>query len=258
MRYEKVACLADNSEDAQNALKQIQGAVECVPAEEAEVIVALGGDGFMLQVLHRHMDDDIPIYGMNCGTIGFLMNTFNPDKLLERINHARPAILYPLQMIARDREGNLHKALAINEVSLLRETRQAAKIRVTVNHVTRIQEMICDGVLVSTPAGSTAYNLSAGGPIIPLEANVIAVTPISPYRPRNWKGALLKHDATVHLEMLHPHKRPVSAVADFTEIRDVAFVEVSEYPRIQLTLLFDPEHNLEERIIKEQFLGGSA
>lgn len=255
--YEKFACMADTTERAQEACRTLREQYACVPLEDADVIVTLGGDGFMLQVLHETMDSGLPIYGINCGTVGFLMNGFNPEKeLLERINAARPATLYPLKMVARDAHGEMHTALAINEVSLLRETRQAAKIRVSVDHVQRIPEMICDGVLLSTPAGSTAYNLSAGGPIIPMGAGLLSLTPISVFRPRGWRGALLHRTASVHFEILHSTKRPVSAVADFTEVRNITDVQVSKSLKYQLTLLFDPEHNLEERIIKEQFWGG--
>lgn len=254
----KIGCLADTSDKAQDALAQLQQQYDLLDMSKKrarpDVLVVLGGDGFMLQVLHKYMNKQIPIYGMNCGSVGFLLNAFSPDLLMERIEKARPAVLYPLSMFAQTVDGREKQILAINEVSLFRESRQAAKIRITIDHVTRIEELICDGVLVSSPAGSTAYNFSVGGPIIPLSANVIALTPMGAFRPRRWRGALLQHAASVVFEVLEPEKRPVSAVADSTEIRDVVSVAVSEDRSVRLTLLFDPEHNLEERIIKEQFI----
>ena len=255
----RFACIADDSSAAQKAMEQLDQHYNFLDIntdlDRIEAIIILGGDGFMLESLHKYMDLNIPFYGMNRGTMGFLLNEFRPDHLTERIDRAHSATLFPLQMFARTCDGKTHKALAFNEVSLLRETRQAAKIRVVVNHVIRIDEMICDGVLVSTPAGSTAYNFSANGPVIPIGSNVLALTPISAFRPRRWRGALIPHKSTVHFEILYPHKRPVSAVADFTEFRDVASVEVSEYQKGKITLLFDPERNLEERIVTEQFMG---
>ena len=254
----KIGCLADGSEKAQNALAQLQSRYDLLDMNKKrarpDVLVVLGGDGYMLQVMHKYMNKQIPIYGMNCGSVGFLLNSFSPDDLMERIEKARPAVLYPLSMYARTMDGREKQSLAINEVSLFRESRQAAKIRITIDYVTRVDELICDGVLLSTPAGSTAYNFSVGGPIIPLSANVVALTPMGAFRPRRWRGALLPHDASVVFEVLEPEKRPVSAVADFTEMRDVVSVAISEDRSIRLTLLFDPEHNLEERIIKEQFV----
>lgn len=253
-----IACVADDSDKARNALAQLSVRYSFVDISrrktKADVIVALGGDGFMLQIMHEYMDRRIPIYGMNCGTVGFLMNNYSADGLLERIMGSRTSTLYPLCMYARTVGGKEIELLAINEVSLFRQSRQAAKIRVTVDHVVRINEMISDGVLVATPAGSTAYNFSAGGPIVPLGANVIALTPLSPFRPRRWKGALLPHESSVYFEILEPGKRPVSAVADFTEVRDVLSVSIGEQRKKGISLLFDPEHNLEERVIKEQFM----
>ena len=219
-----------------------------------EVILVLGGDGFMLEAMHDYMHLDIPFYGMNCGTVGFLLNQFRVEMLLERLEAAKPSTLYPLRMFARDYAGAQHELLAINEVSLFRQTRQAANIRVTVDHVVRIAQMVGDGIMVSTPAGSTAYNFSAGGPIIPLEANLVALTPISPFRPRRWRGALLPQTTSVYLEVLDPVKRPVGAVADFTEVRDVTSLSITQDRDLPLTLLFDPEHHLEERLINEQFM----
>jgi NAD+ kinase len=208
----------------------------------------------MLQTLHDHMRSGKPIYGMHRGTVGFLMNEFRPDGLLERLANAKKVTLHPLEMTARDVAGISHRALAINEVSVLREARQAAKISVSVDGIVRIPELMGDGVLVATPVGSTAYNLSAHGPIIPLAAGVLALTPISAFRPRRWRGALLPAGASVAFEVLEADKRPVSATADFTEIRDVLSVEIHERRDIAFTLLFDPEHSLEERVFKEQFL----
>lgn len=259
MSYSTIGCVADETPRAQEALRALvkrYGVSDLSGGKRgnADIIVVLGGDGFMLQVLHRFMDRKTPIYGMNCGTVGFLMNDYSLENLMERIHMARPSILHPLSMYARCVSGREVEALAINEVSLFRESRQAAKIRVSIDHVIRLQELIADGILVATPAGSTAYNFSAGGPIIPLSSNVIALTPMAPFRPRRWRGALLHHDACINFEVLDAEKRPVSAVADFTEIREVASVAISEQRKIALTLLFDPEHNLEERITKEQFV----
>jgi NAD+ kinase len=259
----KIACIADETKIARAAYDEITKRYDIVDVTKkrrteegssADVIVVLGGDGFMLQVMHQYMMRNIPFYGMNCGTVGFLMNSYSPARLSERVADARSHILHPLRMYARNMQGKDYELLAINEVSLFRQTRQAAKLRITVDHVVRIPEMTSDGVLVSTPAGSTAYNSSAGGPIIPLGSNIIALTPLSPFRPRHWHGALLSHNSCVTLEVLDPGKRPVSAVADFTEVRDVVSVAIHEQQKTSIRLLFDPEHNLEERIIKEQFM----
>ncbi len=259
----QIACIADSTKIAQTAYHEIAKHYTIVDVtkkrrgdagDAADVIVVLGGDGFMLQAMHHYMARNIPFYGMNCGTVGFLMNSYSPNRLTGRIEDARSHLLHPLRMYARNLHGKDYELLAINEVSLFRQSRQAAKIRITVDHVVRIPEMTSDGVLVSTPAGSTAYNSSAGGPIIPLGSNIIALTPLSPFRPRHWKGALLNHNSSVTFEVLDPEKRPVSAVADFTEVRDVVSVAVHEQQKTSIKLLFDPEHNLEERIIKEQFM----
>jgi NAD+ kinase len=255
--YEKIAVVADDSPKAQEALAELARHVNLFDMRASrakpDVLVVLGGDGFMLETLHKFVGRNIPVYGMNCGSVGFLLNHYRIDNFVERLNNARATVLHPLRMFARTVNGKEHELLAFNEVSLYRESRQAAKIRVSVDHVVRIEEMVCDGVLVSSPAGSTAYNFSAGGPIIPLGSNVIALTPLSPFRPRRWRGALLPHDTSVHFEILEANKRPVSAVADFTEVRDVEWVAISEVLKTSFTLLFDPEHNLQERIIKEQF-----
>ena len=224
-----------------------------VPAELADVIVSLGGDGFMLETLHRVLNRGVPVYGMNCGSVGFLMNALNEDDLVARLARAQPASLHPLRMFAITTGGAVHEALALNEVSLLREAAQAAKIRITVDGNVRLAELMCDGVLISTPAGSTAYNLSAFGPIVPLSANLLPLTPISAFRPRRWRGALLPSSAEVLFEVLESDKRPVAAVADSHEVRDVMSVAVHEDREITATVLFDPGQGLSERIITEQF-----
>jgi NAD+ kinase len=249
----RLAFVASDRPEAQEARDRLAARYNDAPEDEAQVIVALGGDGFMLETLHRHLDSGQPIYGMNRGSVGFLMNEYSDDDLLERINAAERAVIHPLRMAAEDDSGKIHKALAMNEVSLLRQTRQTAKLRISVDGKVRLGEMLCDGALVSTPAGSTAYNLSAHGPIIPLDARLLALTPISAFRPRRWRGALLAHTAKVCLEVLEADKRPVSAVADNFEVRDVLKVEVSEDRDISLTMLFDAGRSLEERVIAEQF-----
>ena len=248
-----IAFVAADTPEAQSACtKLIDRYGGCAP-EKADVIVALGGDGFMLEMLHRHMDRRVPIYGMNRGTVGFLMNNYKEDGLLRRVTRSRAVVLHPLRMVAQAMDGSRVEALAINDVSLLRQTRQTAKIKISIDGVVRLEELICDGALVSTPAGSTAYNLSIGGPIIPLSANLLAITPIAAFRPRRWRGALLQHTARVKFEILEAAKRPVSAVADSSEVRDVREVEIVEDRSIALTLLFDPQSALEERVLKEQF-----
>ncbi len=252
-RRKKFAFVAAQTEEAQDALGRLQGIYGTEDPEAADIVVALGGDGFVLETLHRFMSKGVPIFGMNCGTVGFLMNRYDESDLPERLANAHKERLHPLLMVARTVKGKTVRAHAINEVSLLRETRQAAKIGIRVDGVVRLQELICDGVLVATPAGSTAYNLSAHGPILPLGSAVLALTPISAFRPRHWRGAILPHSAQVTFDTHEYEKRPASAVADFTEVRDVAEVQVREDRRITLNLLFDPEHNLEERILTEQF-----
>ena len=253
MRYRRIAAVASAADDAQAALAGIAARYPLADPADADVIVALGGDGFMLETQHRFLRQSKPIYGMSRGTVGFLMNEFGLDDLSARLERSHATVLHPLRMRAETIHGAMREALAINEVSMLRETRQAAKIRISVDGVVRVPELICDGVLVATPAGSTAYNLSAHGPIIPLGANILALTPISAFRPRRWRGALLLHEATVRLEVMEHDKRPVSAVADYTEVRDVASVEVAVDHATAIHLLFDPEHNLTERILSEQF-----
>ena len=248
-----IAVVAAETDTAQQALEELCDRYPCVPPERAEIIIPLGGDGFMLETLHRFRSKGVPIFGMHRGSVGFLMNPYRPDGLVERLSAAQPVVLHPLEMTAVDEHGARRGALAFNEVSLLRESRQAAKLRVSVDGVVRIEELMADGILVATPVGSTAYNLSAHGPIIPLGAGVLAMTPISAFRPRRWRGALLPHQAKVRIEALESDKRPVSAVADFTEARDVVIVEIRENRNVAMTLLFDREFNLEERVLKEQF-----
>ncbi len=252
-RSVRAAFLASEVEAAQQALGELQQRYGRVEPDEADIIVPLGGDGFMLETLHRFVDSKKPIFGMHRGSVGFLMNSYRPDGLYERLAAAQPVVLHPLEMTARQ-NGVSRDAIAFNEVSLLRETRQAAKLRVSVDGVVRLDELMADGILLSTPVGSTGYNLSAHGPIIPLGAAVLALTPISAFRPRRWRGALLPHGARVKIEVAETDKRPVSAVADFTEVRDVTAVEIHENRDIAMTVLFDHEANLEERVLKEQFL----
>lgn len=247
------ALVASETAEARAAKARLEARYPTVAIEEAAVIVALGGDGLMLETLHRFIDRGVPIYGMNCGTVGFMMNQYQEEGLPERLAAAQQVTLHPLRMHAETVAGQEADALAINEVSLLRESRQAAKLGISIDGVRRMDELVCDGIMVATPAGSTAYNLSAHGPIVPLSAQLLALTPISVFRPRRWRGALLPSRAVVTFEVHEAAKRPVSATADFTEVRDVARVTVREDPSVDLNLLFDPEHNLEERIIKEQF-----
>jgi len=225
---------------------------EC-PLPQASVVVALGGDGFMLETIHQVMPLNVPVYGMNRGSVGFLMNTYSEDDLPNRLSRAQAAELHPLRMHVITATGSVEEAVAFNEVSLLRQLRQASKIRISVDGRVRLEELSCDGVLISTPAGSTAYNLSAHGPIVPLSANLLPLTPISAFRPRRWRGALLPSSADVLFEVLEADKRPTAAVADFTEVRDVVSVAVSEDRTVTVTVLFDPDRGLSERIIAEQF-----
>ncbi len=249
----RLAFVASRAPEAQGVLAGYKARYGDVPIDEADVIVALGGDGFMLQTLHRHMARGTPVYGMKAGTVGFLMNQLRPDDLIERISRSEPTVLTPLEMFATSEAGSTVHALAFNEVSLLRQTKQAAHLRISINGAVRLPELICDGVLVCTPAGSSAYNLSAHGPILPLDSRVLAMTPISPFRPRRWRGAILGADTVVRIEVLDPYKRPVSATADSSEVRDIAEVTIRESEDRTVTLLFDPEHNLQERLLSEQF-----
>lgn len=253
MRRPKLHFAAAKTTEAKAAKAVLTRRYGSVPAAQADVIVALGGDGLMLETLHAHLDRKKPIFGMNRGSVGFLMNEYRDDELLERLARAATVKVRPLLMKARTRSGRTRTALAINEVSLLRQTRQTAHIGIRVDGVERLDDLVCDGVLVSTPAGSTAYNLSAHGPIVPLGAGVLALTPICAFRPRRWRGALVPHTAEIEFTVLDPEKRPVSATADFTEVRDVVSVAIAEDRNRACHMLFDPEHNLEARILKEQF-----
>jgi NAD+ kinase len=250
---ERIACLASRSPLALAGFETLKSRYNLVPLDEAEVILALGGDGFLLDVLHEQMERGLPIYGMNRGTVGFLMNEFGEDDLLERIEAAEEDVLYPLQMIARTTDGREHEAIAFNEVSIIRYSGQTANIRLDIDGRIRMEKLICDGVLVSTPAGSTAYNFSAGGPIIPIGAQVLALTPVSPFRPRRWHGALLPHTAEIEFTNLDPQKRPLGASADRFEVSNAVWVKVREERSKPVRVLFDPGHSLEDRIFNEQF-----
>lgn len=256
MQYEKVALVASETARAQEAYANLADQREWVPLDEADAVVVLGGDGFMLHTLHKMIDMRriVPAYGMNRGTVGFLMNRYETRaNVTRRLEKARCKTISPLRVTAVTQDGEMHKMIAINELSLLRETRQTAKIEVTVGSRVRIKELVGDGVLVSTPAGSTAYNLSANGPILPLDSSMLALTPISPFRPRRWRGAILPDEMRITLRVLEPAKRPVSAVADQKELRDIAEVIVEIDHSSALELLFDPGQSLAERIVSEQF-----
>jgi len=252
---ERIAFLAAPTTLATDSNARLIARFGNAPLEDAEVIVCLGGDGFLLETLHRLLDQGAhtPVYGMNCGSVGFLMNEYAEEGLLDRLTRSQGAILHPLRMQAVTASGTVEEGLALNEVSLLRQLRQAAKIQIVIDGQVRLRELICDGILVSTPAGSTAYNLSAHGPIVPLSANLLPLTPISAFRPRRWRGALLPSTAKVVFEVLEREKRPVAAVADFTEVRDVVSVSVREDRTVVTTVLFDPGQGLSERILAEQF-----
>jgi NAD+ kinase len=251
--FERIAFVASPITEAEEALARLAKSYGSVPPAEADVIVALGGDGFMLQTLHRFMSAGKPIYGMHRGTVGFLMNEYHADHLHRRLAAARTTVIHPLLMHARASDGIVRDHHAFNEVSLFRQTYQAAHLRILIDGKVRRDELIADGVLVATPAGSTAYNLSAQGPIIPINAQLMALTPISPFRPRRWHGALLPDSAQVRVEVLEAEKRPVAAVADHDEVRNVLAVDIKMDHRIAMHMLFDPGHNLDERIVREQF-----
>ena len=250
----KIHFTASDSPESQAARAQLAERYGDAGPNDADIVVALGGDGFMLQTLHAFLGRHVPIYGMNFGSVGFLMNEYREDNLVERLDAAEPARVHPLLMSAHTAQGNEAKALAFNEVSLLRQTRQAAKLRIVLDGKARLDELICDGILVSTPAGSTAYNLSAHGPILPIDSKLLAITPLSAFRPRRWRGALLPHQTKVRFDIFEPEKRPVSAVADNYEVRDVVRVDVAEDRNTAVTMLFDAGHSLDERILAEQFV----
>lgn len=251
--FEKLAFVASDVAEAQEAATRLRRQYGDITPDRADAIVALGGDGLMLQTLHEHMKSGIPIYGMNRGSVGFLMNEYQEDDLVERLSAAEINVIHPLQMTARDQDGAEHEALAINEVSLFRQRYQATKLRISIDGKVRMEELISDGILIATPAGSTAYNLSAHGPILPINAALMALTPISPFRPRRWRGAILSKEAHVQIDVLESEKRPVSAVADHFEFRSVVTVGVREKADIDLLMMFDPGHALDERILIEQF-----
>ncbi len=252
-RFSTIAFVASPTPEAEAAAASLTAQYCNVDPEAADVIVALGGDGLMLRTLHRFMGTGKPIYGMNKGSIGFLMNEFRADKLLERLGKAHRSVAHPLLMEVSDTGGAEHRAYAINEVHMLRQSHQTAKLRVEIDGHVRLAELIADGLLVATPAGSTAYNLSVDGPILPLNAPLLALTPISAFRPRRWRGALLPNKATITVTVIEPEHRPVSAVADHAEFRNVRRVSASMDGSIDLVMLHDPGHSLDERILREQF-----
>ena len=251
--FDRIAFVASPRPEARQAMLRMRHVYGSVPEDEADVIVALGGDGLMLETLRRHMNDSIPVFGLNQGTIGFLMNDHREDSLPERIASAKASVIHPLHMTATTTDGTKLENVAINEVSLLRQTHQTARLRIFIDGSERLAEIICDGAMLATPAGSTAYNLSAHGPILPLGCGLLALTPISVFRPRRWRGALLKRESGVRFEILDPDLRPVAASADSQEVRNVATVDVREDRSRSMVMLFDPERSLDERILAEQF-----
>lgn len=251
---QQIAFMASNSDSAKDSLRALEAVYGNMPPEEADLIVALGGDGFMLEALHSTLHIDCPVYGMNRGTVGFLMNEYSPDHLMERLAEAEEAVIHPLRMQAHCVDGSEFEALAINEVSLLRAGPQAAKLQISVDGRVRLPELVCDGALLSTPAGSTAYNYSAHGPILPIGAEILALTGIAAFRPRRWRGALLPMSAHVRFDVLEPEKRPVSASADSKDAKEILSVDIFSAPDHKHRILFDPGHGLEERLISEQFV----
>lgn len=252
-KLKNIAFVASQAEEAQAAIERLAKRYGNIPANEADAVVALGGDGLMLQTLHSNGIRNQPIYGMNFGSVGFLMNEYNEDNLIERLNVAEINIIHPLRSTVHSSETGTKVALAINEVALFRQSYQAAKLKITVDDKVRLEELICDGVLLATPAGSTAYNLSVHGPIIPINSPLLALTPISPFRPRRWRGAILRNEARVVIEILEAEKRPVSVGTETDEIRSALKVEIEEDSSINIRLMFDPGHALDERILSEQF-----
>ena len=253
MNLNKPVFLASSNNEAIKQKKVLEDQYGTNSLDNADVIVVLGGDGFMLEAIKSHMSHNLPLFGLNYGSIGFLMNVSNKDDLIKRINLSQSIVIAPLSMKVKSFDGNSHEAIAINEVSLLRETHQASKIKISIDDKVRLDELICDGILISTPSGSTAYNLSAHGPILPINADVLALTPISAFRPRRWKGAILNNRSEVRFEVIDGKKRPVSAVADSTEFRDIKSVTVKQDNENSIQLLFDEKHSFEERILNEQF-----
>jgi NAD+ kinase len=253
MKFDRIAFLASDVREARKALGRLAKRYGNADPAHADIVVALGGDGHMLQILHRFVSTGMPIYGMNRGSVGFLMNDYEERRLPERLQAAELTVIHPLKMLATDESGKTHRAIAFNEVSMLRQRYQAAKLKIAVDGKTRLEELICDGVLLATPAGSTAYNLSAHGPILPIDSALLALTPISAFRPRRWRGAILPHQAKVTVTVLEPEKRPVAAVADHVEVRHVRDVGIAEDRRRSVKILFDPGHSLAERVLNEQF-----
>ena len=253
MKLQKPFFLASNNADAQKIKENFEKKFGNNSADNADVIVVLGGDGFMLEAIKNQMEKSLPLFGLNYGSVGFLMNAVNDEDLIQRLNSSQSIKISPLSMTANTADGSAHEAIAINEVSLLRETHQAAKIKISIDGNVRLDELVCDGVLLSTPSGSTAYNLSAHGPILPINADVLALTPISAFRPRRWKGAILNNKSEVKFEVIDSHKRPVSAVADSAEFREIESVVIKQDNQKSVELLFDAQHSFEERILNEQF-----
>ena len=253
MNLQKPYIVSSSSKEALQYKTKLENQYGSFTSDECDVIVALGGDGFMLEAIKENLDLSLPIFGLNFGSVGFLMNAVNDELLMERINASQSIDIAPLKMIATTSDNKVHTGIAINEVSLLRETRQAAKLKITIDNNTRLEELICDGILLSTPSGSTAYNLSAHGPILPINADVLALTPISAFRPRRWRGAIIESSSKVEFEILEAEKRPVSAVADNVEVRNVIKVAVAQDQEHRVKILFDAKHSFEERILNEQF-----
>ena len=253
MKLQKPFFLASNNEDAQKKKESLEKKFGTNAVESADVIVVLGGDGFMLEAIKKQMENNLPLFGLNYGSVGFLMNTVNDEDLIQRLDSSQSIKIKPLSMNAKSTDGSEHSAIAVNEVSLLRETHQAAKIKISIDENVRLEELVCDGILLSTPSGSTAYNLSAHGPILPINADVLALTPISAFRPRRWKGAILNNNSQVKFEIIDSKKRPVSAVADSTEFRNIESVTIKQDNQKSVQLLFDAQHSFEERILNEQF-----
>ncbi|WP_024278346.1 NAD kinase [Xanthobacter sp. 126] len=253
-RFQRIAFVSSQTPEADAARERLVARYGMVAEEEADVVVALGGDGLMLQTLHRFRERDLPIYGMHRGSVGFLMNTYREEGLAERLTAAQSVTIHPLMMEAVTSSGMRHRAPAFNEVSLLRQSYQAAKLRISIDGKMRLEELICDGVIVATPAGSTAYNLSAHGPILPLGTALLALTPISPFRPRRWRGALVPDRARIDIAVMEADKRPVSAAADHFEVRDIIAVSARLDTTSSVDMLFDPDHGLDERILREQFV----
>ena len=253
MKFRSIAFLASDSPEAREAAQRLSAIHGNADPDRADCVVALGGDGHMLQALHRFVSTGTPIYGMNRGTVGFLMNDYAEDGLIERLDAAELTTIHPLSMVAVDETGKTHRAIAFNEVSLLRQRHQTAKLMIAIDGKPRLDELICDGILVATPAGSTAYNLSAHGPILPINSELLALTPISAFRPRGWRGAILPHQAKVTITVMEGDKRPVAAVADHVEVRHVREVEIAQDQSKAAKILFDPGHSLAERVLREQF-----